>query len=165
MFCPSCGATNSTDQRFCRSCGLNLEPAAQSLLEHVPTGKRADLDRCERRIEKFGQIAFTGFMIVIGLGVLGLIYSILDRMVFSGDNPLAGLLLMAVLIFAMLTLAFVVFREDLKEKRMKAARTTVPELEMPAVTARLLQDDREFEPIPAVTEETTDLLPRQHQKR
>src|SRR6185503_10855001 len=109
MFCPSCGAKNSTEQRFCRNCGMNLEPAAKSLLEQYPPGTSPDLDRREQRIETFGQIAFTGFMIVIGLAVLGLIYVILDKMVFSGDNALAGILLLNLIIFAMLTLAWVVF--------------------------------------------------------
>ncbi len=143
---------------------MNLEPAAQSLLEHFPAGDRADLDRRERRVEKFGQVAFTGFMIVVGLAVLGIIYAILDRMVFSGDQPLYGILLMAFIVFALLTLVYVGFKEDLKEKRMKAGRATTPpppELEMPAVTARLLEE-KEFEPIPAVTESTTELL---HQDR
>jgi hypothetical protein len=143
---------------------MNLEPAAQSLLEQFPAGKRPDLDKREQRIETFGQIAFTGFMIVIGLAVLGLIYAILDKMVFSGDNPWAGILLMNLIIFAMLTLAWVVFREDLKEKRAKAARQTAPELEMPAVTGRLLEE-KEFEPIPTVTESTTDLLPRENTRK
>ena len=163
MFCPSCGAKNSTEQRFCRNCGMNLEPAAKSLLEQYPAGTYPDLDRREQRIETFGQIAFTGFMIVIGLAVLGLIYVILDKMVFSGDNALAGILLLNLIIFAMLTLAWVVFREDLKEKRMKAARSR-PELEMPAATRQLLEE-KEFEPIPTVTESTTELLPQENPRK
>jgi len=144
---------------------MNLEPAAQSLLEHFPAGDRADLDRRERRVEKFGQIAFTGFMIVVSLAVLGLIFAILDRMVFSGDQPLYGILLMAFIVFALLTLVYVGFKEDLKEKRMKAGRDAAPpELEMPAVTARLLEE-KQFEAIPAVTESTTELLPRDRARK
>ena len=144
---------------------MNLEPAAQSLLEHFPAGDRADFDRRERRVEKFGQIAFTGFMIVITLAVLGIIYAILDRMVFSGKQPIYGILLMAFIVFALLTLAYVVFKEDLKEKRMKAGRAPTPaELERPAVTARLIEE-KEFEPIPAVTESTTELLPQDRTRK
>ena len=162
MYCPSCGAINTTDQRFCRSCGLNLEPAAESLLAQVPGSGTSGLDRRQRSIEKFGQIAFGGFIVVVGLAVIGLIIAILDRMVFSGDRPWVGILLMAFLIFAALTLAYVFLREDLKEKR-KAARAIGPpqheDLEMPAVTSRLLEE-REFEPVPNVTEHTTELLPQ-----
>ena len=167
MFCPSCGAENSTDQRFCRRCGMNLEPAALSLREQFPTGNRPDLDRRERRIEKFGQFAFGGFVIVVGLAVIGLIITILDRIVFSGDPPWVGLGLIAFLIFAVLTLVYVVFREDLKEKRKKAGydhANRPAELPMPAVTERLLEE-KEFEPMPTVTESTTNLLPRRDQER
>ena len=93
-------------------------------------------------------------MIVIFLAALGIIYAILDRMVFSGDQPIYGILLLAFIVFALLTLTYVVFKEDLKEKRMKVGRasTSPPaELEMPAVTARLLEE-KGFEPIPAVIE-------------
>ena len=143
---------------------MNLEPAAQSLLEHFPAEKRSDLDRRERRIEKFGQIAFTGFMIVVSLAALGIIYAILDKMVFSGDHPLAGILFLAFIIFAMLTLAYVIFKEDLKEKRRRVVPDMAPELEMPVVTAPLLEDSH-FEPVPAVTESTTDLLPQEKTRK
>ena len=164
MFCPSCGSTNSTDQRFCRSCGMNLEPAAESLREQFPTGNRPDLDRREQRIERFGQIAFGGFMIVIVLAALGMIYTILDRIIFSGDSPLFGLGLMGFIIFGLLTLVYVFFREDLKEKRKKSAPATAPELQRPAVTGRLIEE-RDFEPVPTVTESTTELLPSRNRER
>ena len=159
MFCPGCGSTNTTDQRFCRRCGLNLEPVAQSLLDQLPTGDRADLARREARIEKFGQFAFIGFLNVVVVAALGLLYVILNRFVFSGNSPLVGILLMAFIVFAMLTLVYVFFREDLKEKRKKAELGDMKgDFVRPAITARLIEE-REFEPIPSVTEDTTDLLP------
>ncbi len=36
MFCPNCAANNSTEQKFCRSCSLNPEKSAESLLEQIP---------------------------------------------------------------------------------------------------------------------------------
>jgi hypothetical protein len=92
-------------------------------------------------------------------GILGMIYAILDRMVFSGDRPLTGLLLSAFITFAVLTLIYVIFREDLKDKKRSAQAPAPGELQMPGMTGRLL-NEREFEPIPAVTEDTTNLLPQ-----
>ncbi len=144
---------------------MNLEQATQSLLEQFPSGSRPDLDRREHRIEKFGQLAFGGFMVVVAIAVLGLIYTILDRMVFSGDNPLVGVLLTAFIVFAALTLAYVIFSEDLKEKRKKGTLSPRPgELEAPAVTGRLLEE-KLFEPVPSVTEDTTNLLPQEKTRR
>jgi hypothetical protein len=160
MFCPNCGSTNSTDQKFCRSCGLNLRESADSLLSQIPEAAFAELKRQERRLERFGSIAFTGLGVVLLLGILLVIYSILQKMVFSGENPVGGILLIAFVIFATLSLAYVVFNESLKEKREKLN----PRLESkPAVTAGLrmpaqLADGAEFEPAPTVTEDTTELL-------
>lgn len=164
MFCPSCGATNSIDQRFCRSCGLNLEHAAQSLRDQFPMSGPSDLARREARLEKFGQVAFGGFLVVVVSAVVGLVYAILARFVFSGDNPAVGILLTAFIIFAMLSLAYVIFREDLKEKRMKIAREEEPPGGAPPVVTGRLIEEREFEPVPTVTEDTTDLLPSQKRK-
>ena len=164
MYCPACGAKNSTQQRFCRSCGLNLEPAAQSLLEQFPAGERPDLARREQRLERFGQLAFGGFGIVVLIAAVGIIYTIFRRMVLAGDQPWAGALLIAFIIFAVLTLTYVVFAEDLKEKRKKAVFTEPRELEGPRTTGRLLDESR-FEPVPTVTERTTDLLPSQKRDR
>ena len=163
MYCPGCGAINSTDQRFCRKCGMNLKSSARSLLEQFPAGNEPGLALRERRIEKFGQIAFNGFVVVLVLGVLGLFYAILDRMVFSGERPLVGVLLMAFILFAMLTLAYVFLKEDLKDKRSKALPVAQTPLQMPAITARLIEE-REFEPTLAVTESTTDLLPTRNRE-
>jgi hypothetical protein len=165
MFCPGCGAKNSTDQRFCRNCGLNLESAAQSLLEQFPAGRVPGLDRRERMLERFGQFAFGGFGVVLLVAILGIIYTILTRMVLSGEQPWAGLLLIAFIIFAAMTLAYVVFAEDLKEKRKKWASSLPAELEGRTVSTGKLMEEREFQPIPTVTENTTDLLPTKDRSR
>ncbi|HKP69825.1 MAG TPA: zinc ribbon domain-containing protein [Pyrinomonadaceae bacterium] len=157
MFCPACGSNNATDQRFCRKCGMNLESTSDALREWRPSESVSLLTQ-ERRLERFGQFAFGGFGIVLVLAVAGLIYTIFTKMVLVGGQPVAGLLLIAFLVFAVLTLGYVVFNEDLKEKRKKAGRTLPNELENPAVTGRLLED-KEFEPMPTVTENTTNLLP------
>jgi hypothetical protein len=143
---------------------MNLEPAAQSLLEQFPAGERPDLARREQRLERFGQVAFGGFGIVLLIAVVGIIYTIFTKMILVGEQPWAGALLIAFIIFAVLTLTYVVFAEDLKEKRKKTAPAEPRELEGPRTTGRLLDESR-FEPAPTVTEQTTDLLPSQKRDR
>lgn len=164
MFCPGCGATNSTELRFCRRCGLNIESAAKSLLEQVPGSGRPDLARREQMLERFGQIAFGGFGIVLLVAIAGIIYTVFTKMVLEGGQPWAGVLLIAFVLFAAMALVYVLFAEDLKEKRKKAAPSRNRELEHPATTGKLLEE-HEFEPIPAVTESTTDLLPHENVRK
>lgn len=165
MFCPGCGSKNSTDQRFCRSCGMNLEQAAQSLLEQFPGGESIDLARREEMLERFGKIAFGGFGIVLLIAVAGMIYTIVTKMVLGGEQPWAGVVLVAFILFAVLTLIYVVFNEDLKEKRKKALRPPPVEPTRDSVVTGKLLDEGHFEPIPTVTENTTDLLPSRNRER
>ena len=142
---------------------MNLESTAESLREWAPI-ESDDLARRERFLERFGQFAFTGFGLVLLIAVIGLIYTILVKMVLAGDQPWAGVILINFIVFAILTLAYVVFKEDLKERRKKARPAHPNELESPAVTGKLLEE-KEFEPIPTVIEDTTDLLPVRDRER
>lgn len=143
---------------------MNLETTAQSLLEQFPQGERPDLVRREEMLERFGRVAFGGFGIVLVIAVVGIIYAIFTKMVLAGEQPWAGILLIAFIVFAALSLTYVVFAEDLKEKRRRAALPQPQELHPPVATGKLL-GEREFETIPTVTENTTDLLPQQRTRR
>jgi len=163
MFCPACGSTNTIDQRFCRKCGMNLESTVESLREWAPI-ESDDLARRERFVEHFGQFAFAGFGLVLLISVIGLIYTIIVKMILAGDQPWAGVILVNFLVFAVLALGYVVYKEDLKERRKKARPAPPNELESPGVTGKLLEQ-KEFEPIPTVIEDTTDLLPVRDRER
>lgn len=157
MFCPNCGTRNSSEQKFCRSCGLNLEKSIESLLEQLPTAHQANLLKQAKMLEKYGNFAFGGFAIVVVFGVLVLVLTIFNKWVLSGDNVIFGLLLGLFIIFAFLTLIYVFLNESLKGKKANAAPVFTTELEGQA-RAKLL-DDQPFEAVPAsVTERTTDLL-------
>lgn len=159
MFCPACSSKNSVDQKFCRSCGINLEATAASVLAQFPDGANSDLQRQERNLERFGSIAFGGFGVVIVLAVCGLIYWVASKSIMSGDSPLAGALLVAFLVFATLTLAYVILRESLNEKRQKLG--VEPKANsLPAATTGKLLEESHLDPVrvPSVVEDTTALL-------
>ena len=158
MFCPSCGAQNNTDQKFCRSCGMNLENSAASLLEQFPSKGRADLQLEEKRLQRFGQFAFTGFGIVIGLAILSMIYLIITKVIIAGDQLFGGIMFIAFIVFAGLSLAYVIWQESLKEKRARIAMAPGREITSTEPTGKLL-DEGGFEPVPnSVVEDTTELL-------
>lgn len=157
MFCPNCGANNSTEQKFCRSCGLNLEKTAESMLEQIPSAESAGLLKRQKNLEKFGTIAFGGFGVVLFVAVSAIIYLIFTKVILSGNSVFGGILLIAFIIFALLTLTYVVFNEDLKERMQKTNPTLNNELAEQRDTAKLLVD-KPFEPISSVTENSTELF-------
>lgn len=163
MFCPNCGTNNLTEQKFCRACGLNLEKSAESLLEQIPSAESAKLLRKERNLEKFGNIAFGGFGLIFLAGIGTLIYVIFTKMILTGNSVFAGILLIAFIIFAVLTLAYVFLNEDLKERKKKKNPTEINEIEN-RDTAKLLEE-KHFESIPSVTENSTELLYNKIRKR
>ena len=157
MFCPNCGKENSTEQKFCRACGINLEKTAESLLEQIPNAQNANLLRKEKAIEKFGNFALGGFGLVILTGTVAIIYFIFEKMILTGNNVLFGILLIFFVVFAALSLAFVMFNESLKERKAKINPALPNELTGVRDTGKLLED-KPFETVAGVTENSTELL-------
>jgi hypothetical protein len=157
MFCPNCGANNSTEQKFCRSCGLNLEKSAESLVEQMPSAQSANLLKQERILEKFGDFAWGGFGLVILIAVGASIYGIVTKMILTGNNVFVGVLLALFVIFGFLSLAYVVINEILKEEKQKTKSVMKNELGDTGDTAKRLEE-KPFEPLPSITENSTELL-------
>ena len=154
MFCPHCGNKNSTQQKFCRSCGLSLEKTAQSLVEQIPAKIDQSLERRKEKLERFGFIALIGVG-TVGVGALS--YMIIFNMMLAQGKILGGLALLTIIICGLFAAFFFNYANYLKETAVKnrlQPSEKMPEYETPA---KLLNDPY-LEPIPSVTEGTTELL-------
>ena len=158
MFCPNCAANNSTEQKYCRTCGINLEKTAESLLEQIPNAQRTNLKKQNQSVEKFGSFALGGFGLIVLTGTGALIYAVFTKMILSGANVLTGILLIAFIVFAVLSLVFVFLNESSKEKKAKANPLFSNDLTGAKDTAKLLEEKTFESARGSITENSTELL-------
>lgn len=150
MYCPNCGKTNSTEQRFCRSCGLRLERVVQALVEQLtaPDAEKSLVERQHSLDRWIKVVAVSTISLFVGAVLWGIIYSII---IVKGEL-LAGSIFLAVIIGLMLFGLLVLYRESLaKPSKQKA----LPDVHA-SDTARRLEERNEA--VPSVVERTTELL-------
>ncbi len=76
MLCPSCGTLATTDQQFCRACGLNLEVIGKLVADHAAGSAeiQTKIDRAE--VEKailqrmFSWMTFGLILVAFGVALL-----------------------------------------------------------------------------------------------
>jgi hypothetical protein len=153
MYCPNCGKTNSTEQKFCRSCGLSMEKVVQSLAEQLLI---ADLDKNlierRRKLERWIKtIAGATIAILVGSVMWGIIYGLI---IVKGE-VLTGLVFLSFIIGLILFALLMLYRESLLKASGKG-QPQPPALPHTGDTAKLLSEPQ-LEPIPSITERTTEL--------
>lgn len=153
MYCPNCGTKTSLEQNFCRACGLSLEKTALSLSEQLPAKVDQSLQAQKERLEKLGVAALS----VFGLGVLSLlVYGIGIKLI---DKGVLGILAMlGVLIMLVCGLGSVILFARAKELDEKSAKRPQQDLSSGSGSTKELLAEGHFEPVPTVTERTTELL-------
>ena len=162
MFCPNCGTKTSADQNFCRACGLGLEKIALSLSEQVPARVEQSLQAQKDRLEKLGVAALS----VFGLGLLSfLLYSIGYKLMLTQGNVIAGLAIIGFVIMIACGLTSVVLFAKAKELGEEATkRRPQQDLSKGTETTKELLSEGHFEPVPTVTDRTTELLVAEKRK-
>ena len=154
MYCPNCGNQTSTDQKFCRACGLGMEKIAQSLGEQLPARLDQSLTARKERLEKVG----VGALSVFALGVLGLLlYAIGQKLLATQGSLLAILAIIGLAIMLGCGLLSVILFARAKELGEQASKRQQHPDELTGSTKELLPEGH-FEPVPTVTERTTELL-------
>ena len=152
MYCPNCGTKTSSDQKFCRACGLGLEKIAVSLNEQLPTKVDRSLQQQKELFEKLGVAALS----VFGLGLLSfLIYTVGYKLLTSDDSLLAKLAVIGFVIMIVCGLASVVLFA--KANEVGQGRKAQPDL-APGESTKEVLTEGHFEPVPTVTDRTTELL-------
>ena len=136
---------------------MNLAGTEAAVREQFPEGGVPDMDREEQRLERFGNVAFTGLGVVLGIGVFGILYWIFQKMVISEAQVLPGVLLMAFIVFASLSLGYVIWNEILKDKRQKLEKERARSLRSPSEMPQLPPTTLPKASV-SVVEHTTDLL-------
>lgn len=155
MYCPNCGKQTSTEQKFCRACGLGLEKIAHSLGEQLPARMDQSLLARKERLEKLG----VGALSVFGLGMLGLLLYAVGQKLSAQGSLLAVLAMVGlVIMFGCGLLSAILFARAKELGEQASKRQLQPnETETGGSTRDLLPEGR-FEPVPTVTERTTELL-------
>jgi hypothetical protein len=157
MYCPNCSTKVSLDQKFCRACGLGLEKIAQSLGEQLPTRLDESLQEQKNKLERAGLIALS----IFGFGIASfLLYTVGYRLLVTQGRIMAALGLIGLILFlgsGLLSVILFAKANEVKEDANKRQVKGPGEPQKPAQTNSLLPEGQ-LEPVPSVTERTTDLL-------
>jgi hypothetical protein len=136
---------------------LGLEKIAQSLTEQFPTRLDESFQERKNKLERLGVIALS----IFGVGVLGFfLYMVGYKLMLTQGKILAALgLIGIVVVLGCGLLSVILFAKAKEVEEVTTKRRLQQAGEMPEAegTAKLLPESN-LEPVPSVTERTTELL-------
>lgn len=159
MFCPNCGANNNRKQNYCRFCGLNLQDTAKSLVNQIVFGEDSkSLKKLSsvKRVVDFTSTALIGMLIV---GIAAYLFFFDPK--FGKDLIKISLGIFFLLKTVQEIIGYFQRRARSENKRFEPKAAEQFESKE---TARLLED-KPFEPVPSVIENSTELFPMEHKTR
>jgi hypothetical protein len=161
MFCPNCGGENQGQQNYCPACGLKLDAISHAFAGQRPSIEFAKLQRRKELFEKLGLLSMS-VSALIGVGLL-FAKAAYYKLLLFGPEVLFWSALGALVLFGLLSVFFFNYPKVMM-KFDKARPSLAPPAEEPTAFREKLIEDRPFQPVSSVTENTTDLLPRRNVK-
>jgi len=159
MFCPNCGANNNKKQNYCRFCGLNLQDTTKSLMNQIVFGEDSkSLKKLSsvKRVVDFTSTALIGMLIV---GIAAYLFFFDPK--FGKD-----LIKISLGIFFLLkTIQEIIgyFQRRARSENKRIEPKAAEQFESKE-TAKLLEE-KPFEPVPSVVENSTELFPIENKTR
>ncbi|MCA1621829.1 MAG: hypothetical protein LC795_21660 [Acidobacteria bacterium] len=150
MLCPNCGTKTKTEHRFCRNCGMNLEPVSRALAEHLSAGGAAAAREAARGSapEAMGCLFTGAFVILVGV----LLMAFLPGKAFKFMGVASAVIGLVAVLISALTLRSMSSGGAAVDTPQNALDPAAPD------TGRLLREQT-FEPArTSVTDHTTELL-------
>jgi hypothetical protein len=159
MYCPSCGIQTSSDQKYCRSCGMDLQMISQAVGEHL--GQIIEESKArQRKLERWGTVTgligvsmlallLIGFLICLAVSKVAGIS--IDAFGFDSFAPVVGAIGLCLTISGAGLAGYPSIRKELG--KLRPAKLTGKA----QTTAELLEANK-GEQAPSITERTTNLL-------
>jgi hypothetical protein len=154
MHCPNCAKETGIGQKFCRSCGMNLEAVSKALAEHYSNSGIPAIQSTQERaaVSGLARRMFLGVAILLAGGLIGAINGILFDHNRVGQLGSIMVVLSGILLVAYAVISPMWQQPSLTKPSGRAASTNGSETDE-TVTNRGLP------PIPeSVTDRTTNIL-------
>lgn len=152
MFCPNCGS-EIIEQNFCRTCGLRVEKILKLLVKEIQEKEKTDV---EKRDDLFRKLGFVSLSLLLWLVFSVIFYlAIYYKFLIFGVGTIAIIGVIAAFVLGILSLTFYNLPKFLNRNSEEFEKKN--ELEEKLITDKLLSEGN-FEPIPSVTEDSTELL-------
>jgi hypothetical protein len=154
MHCPNCGKPATSDQQFCRACGMSLETVGKLVASHSgsPATAQTKLDKAEAE-KAIVRSMFNWMILGIVIVGIGLLMIVVDRSFVIGKwfSVLSSLLMLGGMGIATGGVLNAIRRGTLPSRRERVSLAEAPDTnELPThpIPAEL----------PSVTERTTQLI-------
>lgn len=156
MYCPNCSAEASTEQKFCRSCGMELQAVAELIRDQTPMVKPESAQEPTFEARQRAMVIW-GLIITLGAAAAGASLKILGKQSIhpAGEfTPYVSVIAVVAAIFGMGLMCYPFLRMTWGKPRSRRPALPKPKPE-PTNKLRpaLLSEEQ-----PSITEQTTEFL-------
>lgn len=154
MYCPNCSAEASTEQKFCRLCGMELQPVAELLRDQSPMVKPQS--HVERTFEaRRRTMVIWGFIMMFGAVAVGVSLKLLGKegiRPFAEFTPYVSVVAVLTALFSMGLMCYPFLQQTWTKPGSRKLAPPKPEATI-KMRPELLSEEQ-----PSITEQTTEFL-------